>query len=326
MTILVTGGAGYIGSHTVRLLRSSGRDVVVLDSLERGHRESLFDTPLVVGSIADESLVERVCRDFEVTDIVHFAAYKSAGESMEKPGMYWLNNVQGTVHLVEGALAAGVNRLVFSSSAAVYGSPARLPVRETAGLAPENVYAETKAVMERVISWYGATRGLHWASLRYFNAAGAAADGAIGEDWSITTNLVPLVMKAALGASAPLRVFGNDYPTSDGTGVRDYIHVEDLATAHVAALDHLATGGADITVNLGTGHGASVLEVLRETERVSGRPVPHEFVSRRPGDPAEVYADASLAAQLLGWKARHTLADIIESAYAWHSAHPNGFR
>ncbi len=326
MTILVTGGAGYIGSHTVRLLRSSGRDVVVLDSLERGHRESLFDTPLVVGSIADESLVERVCRDFEVTDIVHFAAYKSAGESMETPGMYWLNNVQGTVHLVEGALAAGVNRLVFSSSAAVYGSPASLPVRESAPLAPENVYAETKAVMERVISWYGVTRGLRWASLRYFNAAGAAADGAIGEDWSITTNLVPLVMKAALGASGPLKVFGTDYPTPDGTGVRDYIHVEDLATAHVAALDHLATGGADITVNLGTGRGASVLEVLRETERVSGRPVPHEFVSRRPGDPAEVYADASLAAQLLGWKATHTLADIIESAYAWHSAHPTGFR
>ncbi len=326
MTILVTGGAGYIGSHTVRLLRSSGRDVVVLDSLERGHRESLFDTPIVVGTIADESLVERVCRDFGVTDIVHFAAYKSAGESMDKPGMYWLNNVQGTVHLVEGALAAGVNRLVFSSSAAVYGSPASLPVRETAPLAPENVYAETKAVMERVISWYGVTRGLRWASLRYFNAAGAAADSAIGEDWSITTNLVPLVMKSALGASGPLKVFGNDYPTPDGTGVRDYIHVEDLATAHVAALDHLAGGGADITVNLGTGRGASVLEVLRETERVSGRPVPHEFVSRRPGDPAEVYADASLAAQLLGWKATHTLADIIESAYAWHSAHPNGFR
>ena len=325
MTILVTGGAGYIGSHTVRLLRSLGRDVVVLDSLERGHRESLTDTPLVVGDIADESLVERVCRDFGVTDIVHFAAYKSAGESMDKPDMYWHNNVQGTVHLVEAALAAGVTRLVFSSSAAVYGNPASLPVRESAALAPENVYAETKAVMERVISWYGVTRGIHWASLRYFNAAGAAADASIGEDWSITTNLVPLVMKAALGASGPVRVFGNDYPTPDGTGVRDYIHVEDLATAHVAALDHLAGGGPNITVNLGTGRGASVLEVLRETERVSGHTVPHEFVSRRPGDPAEVYADASLAESLLGWKATHSLADIIESAYAWHSANPTGF-
>ncbi|MFM8650363.1 MAG: UDP-glucose 4-epimerase GalE [Actinomycetota bacterium] len=325
MTILVTGGAGYIGSHTVRLLRSLGRDVVVLDSLERGHRESLIETPLVVGDIADESLVERVCRDFGVTDIVHFAAYKSAGESMEKPGMYWQNNVQGTVHLVEAALAAGVTRLVFSSSASVYGNPTSLPVRESAALAPENVYAETKAVMERVISWYGVTRGLHWTSLRYFNAAGAAADASIGEDWSITTNLVPLVMKAALGASGPVRVFGNDYPTPDGTGVRDYIHVEDLASAHVAALDHLAGGGPNITVNLGTGRGASVLEVVRETERVSGHPVPHEFVSRRPGDPAEVYADASLAESLLGWKATHSLADIVGSAYAWHSTHPTGF-
>ncbi|MFM8946925.1 MAG: UDP-glucose 4-epimerase GalE, partial [Actinomycetota bacterium] len=318
-------GAGYIGSHTVRLLRSLDRDVVVLDSLERGHRESLIDTPLVVGDIADESLVERLCRDFGVTDIVHFAAYKSAGESMEKPGMYWQNNVQGTVHLVEAALAAGVTRLVFSSSASVYGNPASLPVRESAALAPENVYAETKAVMERVISWYGVTRGLHWTSLRYFNAAGAAADASIGEDWSITTNLVPLVMKAALGASGPVRVFGNDYPTPDGTGVRDYIHVEDLASAHVAALDHLAGGGPNITVNLGTGRGASVLEVVRETERVSGHPVPHEFVSRRPGDPAEVYADASLAESLLGWKATHSLADIVGSAYAWHSTHPTGF-
>jgi len=300
VTILVTGGAGYIGSHTVRLLRALGRDVVVLDSLERGHRESLFDTPLVVGDIADEQLVQRVCRDFGVTDIVHFAAYKSAGESMEKPGMYWRNNVQGTVHLVEAALAAGVDRLVFSSSAAVYGNPVVLPVREDSPIAPENVYAETKAVMERVISWYGITRGLRWVSLRYFNAAGAAADAGIGENWSITTNLVPLVMKSALGASGPVQVFGNDYPTPDGTGVRDYIHVEDLATAHVTAIDRLANGGANLTVNLGTGHGASVLEILDETERVSGKPVPHEFVNRRPGDAATVYADASLATKQLG--------------------------
>ena len=325
MTILVTGGAGYIGSHTVRILRALGRDVVVLDSLERGHRESLFDTSLVVGDIADEQLVSRVCRDFGVTDIVHFAAYKSAGESMDKPGMYWHNNVQGTVHLVEAALAAGVDRLVFSSSAAVYGNPATLPVREDSPVAPENVYAETKAVMERVISWYGVTRGLRWVSLRYFNAAGAAADAAIGEDWSITTNLVPLVMKSALGASGPLRVFGRDYPTPDGTGVRDYIHVEDLATAHVAAIDRIANGGANLTVNLGTGHGASVLEILRETERVSGKPVPHEFVDRRPGDAATVFADASFAATELGWRAKRSLSDIIESAYAWHSAHPTGF-
>lgn len=325
MSILVTGGAGYIGSHTVRLLRSLGRDVVAIDSLERGHRSALLGAPLVVGDIADESLITRTCRDHGVTDVIHFAAYKSAGESMLSPGMYWRNNVQGTVHLVEGMLAAGVQRLVFSSSAAVYGNPAVLPVNEDAPLAPENVYAETKAVMERVIHWYGVTRGLTWGSLRYFNAAGASADSAIGEDWSITTNLVPLVMKAALGASGPLEVFGDDYPTPDGTGVRDYIHVEDLAAAHVAAVDHLASGAANFTVNLGTGHGSSVLEVLSATAIVSGREVPHRFVPRRAGDPAIVYADPSRARQLLSWSATRGLDDIIASAYAWHSSHPNGF-
>ncbi|MBU3718787.1 MAG: UDP-glucose 4-epimerase GalE [Actinobacteria bacterium] len=319
MTILVTGGAGYIGSHTVKLLRSLGRDVVAFDSLERGNRASLLGAPLVVGEIADEDLIERTCRDHGVTDIVHFAAYKSAGESMQRPGMYWRNNVQGTVHLLEGALRAGVTRLVFSSSAAVYGNPVHVPVDETAPLRPENVYAETKVVMERVISWYGTTHGLRWASLRYFNAAGAADDGTIGEDWSITTNLVPLVMKAALGASGPVLVFGNDYPTADGTGVRDYIHVEDLATAHVAAIDHLMAGHGSINVNLGTGHGSSVLEVLAATERASGTPVPYEIVARRPGDPAMVYADSTLAERVLRWKASRSLEEIVTSAYLWHS-------
>ena len=319
MTVLVTGGAGYIGSHTVKLLRSLGNDVVAFDSLERGRRDSLLGAPLVVGDIADEDLVEKTCHDHGVTDIVHFAAYKSAGESMLRPGMYWTNNVQGTVNLVEGALRAGVRRLVFSSSAAVYGNPDHVPVDEAAAIRPENVYAETKAVMERVISWYGTTHGLRWSSLRYFNAAGAAEDGSIGEDWSITTNLVPLVMKAALRASGPLLVFGNDYPTTDGTGVRDYIHVEDLASAHVAALDHLRTRNENLTLNLGTGRGTSVLEVLSATERASGRPVPHKIVARRPGDPAVVYADPSLAERVLGWKAMRGLDEIIASAYDWHS-------
>jgi UDP-glucose 4-epimerase len=321
VTVLVTGGAGYIGSHTVRVLRSLDHRVVVIDTLERGHEAALLDAPFVRGDIADEVLVERVMREHGVTDIVHFAAYKSAGESMHMPGMYWQNNVQGTVHLLEAAVRCGVSRIVFSASAAVYGNPASVPVDETASLAPENVYAETKAVMERVIEWYGRTHGVHWVSLRYFNAAGAADDGSLGEDWSVTTNLVPLVMKAALGAGPPVKVLGDDYPTADGTGVRDYVHVEDLAAAHVAALDHLQRGGADLTVNLGTGRGSSVLDVIRATEAVHGAPVPHEIVARRAGDPAVVYADASRAEQQLQWRAVRGLDQIIESAYRWHATH-----
>lgn len=318
MTILVTGGAGYIGSHTVRLLRSLDRDVVVMDSLVRGNVASLLGAPFEQADICDSEAVTDICRRHKVDTVVHFAAYKSAGESMTNPGVYWHNNVFGTTQLVEGMLAANVKKIVFSSSAAVYGNPVSLPITEHSPITPENVYAETKAVMERVISWYGVTHGLRWVSLRYFNAAGASDDGVLGEDWSITTNLMPLVMKAALGASGPIQVLGNDYPTPDGTGVRDYIHVEDLATAHVAALDHLDRDGANITLNLGTGHGCSVLEVLRAVEAVSGKAVPHEIVSRRAGDPAIVYADASLAERTLGWKATRGLTDIVSSAYTWH--------
>ena len=324
MTILVTGGAGYIGSHTVRLLRNLGRDVVVLDSLERADGRALLGAELVIGSIADEALVTKTCRDHDVTAIVHFAAYKSVGESMSSPGMYWQNNVAGTVHLAEGALAAGVHQMVFSSSASVYGNPIVTPITEDAEIRPENVYAESKASMERVLSWYGETHGLRSVSLRYFNAAGASLDGVIGEDWSVTTNLIPLVMKAVLGESGPVQVFGNDYPTPDGTGIRDYIHVEDLARAHVAALDYLDDGGVSTAINLGTGIGSSVLEILHRTAEVAGREVPHNFVARRVGDPATVFADPSAAEAMLGWKARLTLDDIIRSAYSWHSSQVSG--
>lgn len=320
MTILVTGGAGYIGSHTVRLLRNLGRDVVVLDSLERANGNALLGAELVVGSIADEALVTKTCREHGVTAIVHFAAYKSVGESMSSPGMYWQNNVAGTVHLAEGALAAGVQQMVFSSSASVYGNPTVTPITEDAAIRPENVYAESKASMERVLSWYGETHGLRSVSLRYFNAAGASLDGVIGEDWSVTTNLIPLVMKAVLGVSGSVQVFGDDYPTPDGTGIRDYIHVEDLARAHVAALDYLDGGGASTAVNLGTGVGSSVLEILRRTAEEAGRDVPHDIVDRRVGDPATVYADPSTAQALLGWTSELTLDDIIRTAYAWHAS------
>ena len=318
MTILVTGGAGYIGSHTVRQLRAEGRDVVVLDSLERGNRDALLGAPFVQGDISDSSLVAEVCREHGVDSVIHFAAYKSVGESMTVPAKYWRNNVQGTVDLLEGMLAADVRRIVFSSSAAVYGNPDSLPIREDAPLRPENVYAETKAVMERVIHWYGQTHGVRWVSLRYFNAAGASSDGVLGENWDMSTNLLPLVMKAALGASGPVKVFGDDYPTPDGTGVRDYIHVEDLAIAHSKAIEHLDAGRESITLNLGTGRGVSVMEIIGATENAHGRSVPHEVVERRPGDPATVYADPTSANLVLAWTATRGLSDIVRDAYKWH--------
>jgi len=317
VTILVTGGAGYIGSHTVRQLRGEGRDVVVLDSLERGNRDALLGAPFVQGDISDSALVADVCRQHGVESVIHFAAYKSVGESMVDPAKYWRNNVQGTVDLLEGMLAADVRRIVFSSSAAVYGNPDSLPIREDAPLRPENVYAETKAVMERVIHWYGLTHEVRWVSLRYFNAAGASSDGVLGENWDMSTNLLPLVMKAALGASGPVKVFGNDYPTPDGTGVRDYIHVEDLATAHAKAVDHLNAGRDNSTLNLGTGHGVSVMEIIRETEEALGRPVPYEVVGRRPGDPAVVYADVSFAKQVLAHTTSKSLEEIVRTSAAW---------
>jgi UDP-glucose-4-epimerase GalE len=320
MTTLVTGGAGYIGSHTVRALHAAGRDVVVLDSLELGREEAVLGAPLVVGDISDAALVQKTCRDHGVTALVHFAAYKSVGESMATPSKYWHNNVDGTVTLVEAAIAAGVGEVVFSSSCSVYGTPAAVPVDETAPIAPESVYAESKATVERILGWYGVTHGLRAVSLRYFNAAGASFDARIGEDWTFSVNLVPLVMKAVLGAGPPVKVFGTDYPTPDGTCIRDYIHVDDLAGAHLEALDHLARGGTTTAVNVGTGVGSSVLEVLAATADVAGRDVPHELVGRRPGDPVATFADPASGQALLGWSARYGLTEIIETAYRWHSS------
>jgi UDP-glucose 4-epimerase len=316
--VLVTGGAGYIGSHTVRALRAAGRDVVVLDSLELGRAAAVIDAPLMVGDITDRDLVESICREDGITQVVHFAAYKSVGESMEHPEKYWRNNVAGTVELIEGCLAAGVRDIVFSSSCSVYGTPDVVPVTEAAAIAPESVYAETKATVERILRWYGVTSGLRSVSLRYFNAAGASFDGRIGEDWSYSINLIPLVMKALLLDDLRVQVFGDDYDTPDGTCIRDYIHVDDLAAAHVAALDHLAQGGESLAVNVGTGVGSSVLDVIRAAERVSGRPVPYDIAARRAGDPVSTFADPDFAEATLGWRAKHGLDAIVETAFAWH--------
>lgn len=324
MTVLITGGAGYIGSITTRLIRSTGRGVVILDTLENGHRKAVGDAPFVQGDIADTDLVEKICREHGVDEVIHFAAYKAVGESMENPTKYFQNNVTGSQRLFDALTRAGVHRIVFSSTAAVYGTPERVPVRESDFLSCESVYAETKLMIERTLGWYSKTTNMKSVVLRYFNAAGATEDSQLGEDWRHSQNLIPHVMKALLGHAPSLKVFGNDFPTPDGTGVRDYIHVEDLAQAHVAALDHLARGGDSITCNVGTGFGTSVMQIIEATERVTGKKVPFEIVDRRAGDPAECYADASLINKTFAWSPSKSLDDIIRTAYNWHSSHPLG--
>lgn len=325
MSVLVTGGAGYIGSHTVRRLHADGADVVVLDTLELGYPQAIPGIPVVQASIDDVDAVTAACKEHGVTQVVHFAGYKSVGESMESPTKYWINNVAGTATLVDTLLGLGIDQIVFSSSCSVNGTPEVVPVAESAPLQPESVYAASKAMVEQVLGWYAVTGGLRSVSLRYFNAAGASDDGQFGEVWDRSINLVPVAMKAALGRRPPLQVFGDDYPTPDGTCIRDYIHVDDLADAHVRSLDYLAGGGNTISLNVGTGVGSSVLDVINATERAAARPVPHEIVARRAGDPVATYADPTLITATLGWQATRTLDHIVESAWRWHSTHLDGY-
>ena len=316
--ILITGGAGFIGSHTVRALREAGRDVVVLDSLELGAADAVVDAPLVVGNITDRDLVTATCKRYDVTQVVHFAAYKSVGESMDHPAKYWRNNVAGSVELIETCLSVGVRDIVFSSPCSVYGTPEVVPVTEAESIRPESVYAETKAMVERILRWYRTTSGLRSVSLRYFNAAGASFDGRIGEDWTYSINLIPLVMKSILLGDRKLKVFGDDYDTPDGTCIRDYIHVDDLANAHVMALDHLEGDGESLEVNVGTGIGSSVFDVISAVEKISGESVPYEVVGRRSGDPVATFAAPEYALQALNWKARYDLETIVRTAHRWH--------
>jgi UDP-glucose 4-epimerase len=325
MRVLVTGGAGYIGSHTAALLAGRGDFVVVLDSLEHGYRQAIPGLPLVVGSTHDDSLVKQVIGDHKLEAVIHFAAYKAAGESMTDPGKYFENNVHGSLRLIAAAGAAGVRKFVFSSTASVYGTPKTLPVRESDDLRPENPYGESKLIVEQMLKWFDACHGLRSVALRYFNAAGAALDGENGEDPRHVANLIPLVMKVATGRAPSLRIFGTDYPTPDGTGIRDYIHVLDLALAHARALDFLAAGQPSDVFNVGTGQGASVFEVLAAARRISGEKIPTEIVSRRPGDPAAVFADNRKAREVLGWSPRYGLEEIIATAWRWHRQHPDGF-
>jgi UDP-glucose-4-epimerase GalE len=326
VAVLVVGGAGYIGSVTARAFLRDGRDVIVLDDLSSGFREAVpAGAAFVQGSTHDPGLVERVVAEGSVDAAIHFAAKKSVAESMTQPGRYFAENVGGSNSLFDALARAGVERIVFSSSAAVYGAPEHLPLREDGPARPESPYGESKLMVEQMLRWYATCHGVCSVSLRYFNAAGATDDGECGESFAAARNLIPVVMKALLGRSDPMQIFGTDYPTRDGTCVRDYIHVEDLAAAHVNALGYLERGGTTTVVNVGTAQGSTVWEVVRAAESATGLQVPHTIGQRRPGDPAESYADITRARDLLGWEPRRSLQEILASDWRWRQHRPDGF-
>jgi UDP-glucose-4-epimerase GalE len=318
-SVLVTGGAGYIGSHACKVLARAGYQPVVLDDLSRGHRQAVRWGPLVECNITDRTTVAAALADFKISAVMHFAAYAYVGESVSDPAMYYRNNLGGTLSLLEAMRDARVDKIVFSSTCATYGIPASVPMRETTPQVPVNPYGETKLAIERALRWYGEAYRLRSVSLRYFNAAGADPDGEIGERHEPETHLIPLVLEAALGRRPHIDIYGTDYPTPDGTAIRDYIHVLDLAEAHLRALEHLEAGGKSAALNLGTGHGHSVREVVRAAETISGRPVPCRDTARRSGDPPALVADPGLAAELLDWRARMSdLETIVRTALTWH--------
>ena len=324
MNILVTGGAGYIGSVTAQRLLQRGHEVVVLDNLATGHRAAVPQgAAFVEADIADAAAVERSLRTHGVDAVLHFAAYSLVGESMRLPLAYFRNNTAGSLALLEAMEAAGVRRFVLSSTAALFGTPDAVPIAEDAPVRPESVYGESKALIERMLAWLQRTAGLGYATLRYFNAAGAGAG--LGEDHRPETHLIPLVLQVAGGRRPHIEVFGDDYATPDGTAVRDYIHVLDLADAHVLAVEALQPGDAR-AFNLGNGRGFSVREVIEVCRRVTGHAIPARTAPRRAGDPPVLVADARRIREALGWQPRHaSLEAIVASAWAWHREHPDGY-
>lgn len=335
MRILVTGGAGYIGAHTCVELVERGHDVVIVDNfvnssrgvMDRLHTLTGREIPVHEVDLRDTGALRSILAEGAYDAVIHFAALKAVGESCAKPLLYFDNNIGGTISLLQAMQDTGVRRLVFSSSATVYGDPAKVPVQEDAPLQVTNPYGRTKLVMEQLLGdLCQADESFRVANLRYFNPVGAHPSGLIGEDPSgVPNNLMPFVCQVAVGRRQQLQVFGNDYPTPDGTGVRDYIHVVDLARAHVDALEYLRREDRSVTVNLGTGRGVSVLELVNAFAKASGREIPYELVARRPGDVAAVYADPSLAERLLGWKAELDVDAMCRDAWRWQSNNPNGY-
>jgi len=322
MHILVTGGAGYIGSHTVRHLLARGHRIVIVDLQAIAPRGPLAGARGVVADVRDTGKISELLREEQIEAVIHLAGLKSVAESMDDPGAYFDTNVAGSLSVLRAMAAVGTRSLVFSSSCAVYGTPTRLPVDELQPLRPESPYGASKMMVEDMLRWFGRIHGMQIVSLRYFNAAGADLDAAIGEDWDRSTMLVPALMKAALHERGPVDIFGTDYPTPDGTAIRDFVHVLDLADAHIRAVEIPADGTTNgvFALNLGRGVGASVREVISIVEDVSGRSVPVRWTDRRAGDPAQVWADPSRARVELGWEARYDLHTIVETAWAWHSS------
>lgn len=324
--ILVTGGAGYVGSFIVRALSRNGHEPVVYDSLEEGHRGAIGDAELVHADLADRETIYQTLQHFGIDSVIHMAAYCLVGESERLPLKYFQNNISNGLNLLGAMFQAGVKILVFSSSAAVYGEPSTIPIDEEAPTHPTNVYGETKLYYERILERCEGAHGLQYVSLRYFNAAGADRSGTIGEDHHHETHLIPLVLKTALDQRETIEVFGTDYATPDGTCVRDYVHVEDLADAHVLAMEGLERGLKSATYNLGNGKGYSVMEVLDTAGRITGRDIPWVPAKRRPGDPAVLVARCDRIERDLGWNIQFPeLEQIVQTAWAWHSIHPDGY-
>lgn len=328
MNILVTGGAGYVGGFAARHMQAAGHRVVVLDNLSEGHRPAAPDGTLVVGEIADGGAVRALLREHEIEAVVHFAASCYVGESMADPRGYWRNNVAGSLALLEAMTDCRVRRIVFSSTCAVYGDTAEMPLGEGAPVRPESTYAMTKHTIEQMIRDFSRAYGLSYVLLRYFNASGASADGAYGEDHRPETHLIPIVLQTLLGQRDEVRLFGEDYDTPDGSCIRDYVHVEDLAHAHERALERLPAEGEPrgLLYNLGSGTGSSVREVIRAAERVTGQNVPCSVAERRPGDTPRLVAASGRARRELGWTPGYrTIDEVVATAWEWHRLHPTGY-
>lgn len=327
MAVLVCGGAGYIGSHAVIRLVEQGQEVIVLDNLYKGHEFAVpQDVKFCVGDLRDETFMTKVFEENKIDSVMHFAADSLVGESVDNPIKYYENNVYGSLYLLKTMQKFGVDKIVFSSTAATYGEPENIPILETDKTEPTNPYGESKLSVEKMLKWCGNAYGINYIVLRYFNVAGAHESGRIGEDHAPETHLIPLVLQVALGKRDKIYMYGDDYDTHDGTCIRDYIHVMDLVDAHILAIDKLKNGGESSTYNLGNGNGFTVKEVIETVRRVTGHAIPAEVAPRRAGDPAKLVASSEKAMRELGWKPKHDSLDkIIESAWKWHKNNPNGF-